>query len=123
VLFARIFAVLRGLLGLVFAVCLVVMPEQMMPGSSADPARLLALFFASRLLLWSLGFIALAALKHPALAWLLFADAALQVFDIAIPLSHGLTQFPVVPLALLGLELAAGLTWSRASRAARAALA
>jgi hypothetical protein len=121
-LFARIFAVLRGLLGLVFAVCLVAMPEQMMPGSSADPARLLALFFASRLLLWSLGFIALAWLKHPALAWLFFADAALQVFDIAIPLSRGQTQI-YVQLLLMVLELAAGLTWSRASRAARAALA
>jgi hypothetical protein len=121
-LFARIFAVLRGLLGLVFSVLLVLMPEQMLPGSSADPARMLALFFVSRLLLWSLAFIVLAALKHPALAAVLFADATLQVFDIALPLSRGQTQV-FVPLLLLVLELAAGLTWSRAFRAARAARA
>lgn len=107
-------AVVRGLISVVFSLALVLAPEQLMPGSSAEPARTLAVFFASRLFAIGAAFIALAVLKQTrALAGLFFADVALQGFDLLWPLAHGQTNGFVAPLVIGATGIWAGLRLRR----------
>lgn len=60
---ARAFAFLRGAMLVLFSALLIIAPEKAMPGSSMEPARSLALVFASRTIL--LGVVlAVLALQH-----------------------------------------------------------
>ena len=52
---SRAYAVLRGVMVIVFSMALVFAPEKMMPGSSSEPARSLALVFVSRTMLLGVG--------------------------------------------------------------------
>src|SRR5262245_13649429 len=85
---ARAFAVLRGAMLILFCVALIIAPEKAMPGSSIEPARSLALMFTSRTILLGLVLVVLALRrKREGLAWVLLADAALQLFDTALALA------------------------------------
>ena len=77
-----------------------------------------AVFFCSRLIALGAAFLALAALRQrKGLALLMFADAGLQVFDLAWPLAHGVTNGFVLPLLIGVAEVAAGLQLLRATSA------
>jgi hypothetical protein len=100
-LIARAYAILRGVMVLVFCAFLIFTPEQMMPGSSLEPARSLALVFASRTILIGLVMVALALRRRrDALAWVLIADAALQAFDTALALAQHKGAITLMPLLL-----------------------
>lgn len=113
----RGFAFLRGAMLLLFAVVFIAAPEKMIPGGSADPARTLALTFGSRLVLFGAAFIVLAwARRWEALAWLLIADALLQVFDTGMALATGKGALALVPAVIGALEVWAGMVLLRANR-------
>jgi hypothetical protein len=98
---ARGFAILRSLIGLVFSVLLVAMPEPMMPGSSLEPARTLVLVFVSRIAAFSIALAVLAVRdQRRALAWLLRADVAMQVFDAALGVAGGDYISASLPIAI-----------------------
>lgn len=102
--FAHVIAFARSLLAFVFSVSFIVMPEQLMPGSSAEPARSLALLFVSRNVMFAVALAVLAArqIDRP-LAWLLIADVGLQIFDAAM--AHDSSS--IVPVVIGVLELLA----------------
>lgn len=114
---ARAFAILRGAMLILFCIALVAAPEQAMPGSSTEPARSLALVFASRTILLGVAFIALALLRQrSALAWVFFADAALQVFDTGLAIAMHKGAVAAMP-ALIGiLDAMAGRALRNAAR-------
>ena len=98
--FAHVIAFLRSLLAFVFSIAFIVMPEQLMPGSSVEPARSLALVFVSRNLMFATGLAVLAARRiDQPLAWLLIADVGLQVFDAAM--AHDASSFVPVVIGVL----------------------
>ena len=98
--FAHVIALLRSLLAVVFSIAFIVMPEQLMPGSSVEPARSLALVFVSRNLRFATGLAVLAARRiDQPLAWLLIADVGLQVFDAAM--AHDASSFVPVVIGVL----------------------
>jgi len=100
-LIARAYAILRGVMVMVFCAFLIFTPEQMMPGSSAEPARSLALVFASRTILLGLVMIVLALRRQrEALAWVFLADAVLQAFDTAMALAQHKGAVTLMPLVL-----------------------
>jgi hypothetical protein len=102
---------------LVFCAFLIFTPEQMMPGSSAEPARSLALVFASRTILLGLIMVALALRKQrEALAWVLVADALLQVFDTAMALAQHKGAIAIMPFALGVIDLWAARVLFRTMR-------
>ena len=106
---ARAFALLRGAIVIVFSVVLIVAPEKAMPGSSSEPARTLALIFASRTILLGIAFIALALhRKREALAWVFFADAVLQLFDTGMALATGKYALVALPIVIGALDVWAG---------------
>ena len=114
ILIVRGYAVLRGLLGLVFIVLLIATPEQMMPGSSAEPARSLALVFGSRQLLLAVAFFALAVRgRRIGLSWVFLGDAALQVFDTALAVAQHKGAIALMPLAFGALDVWAALVLRR----------
>ena len=116
---ARTYAILRGSMLVMFSVFLVIAPERAMPGSSAEPARSLALVFASRTILLGIVLVVLALRrKREGLAWVLFADAALQVFDTGMAFATGKGALALLPLALGALDAWAGVSLRRAARAA-----
>jgi hypothetical protein len=113
---ARAFAILRGAMLIVFCVFLILAPEKAMPGSSSEPARSLALVFASRTILLGIAFVVLATRCRPkALAWLFFADAALQLFDTGMALAMQKGAVAVLPAVLGALDVWAGLALLRAT--------
>ncbi len=115
---ARAYAVLRGAMLVAFMAALVVVPEKVMPGSSGEPARSLALVFASRTIVLGVALMALAIRgEGNALAWVLFADAAFQVFDTGLALATGEGAVAILPAALGALDVGAGLALRRATRA------
>jgi hypothetical protein len=117
---AYVFAILRGALLSVFAVVLVVMPETAMPGSSTEPAWSLAMMFGSRTMILGIALVGFAiARKREGLAWVLMADAALQLFDTGLALVMGKGALAILPLAWGALDVGAGLVLLRAARAAR----
>jgi hypothetical protein len=92
-------------------------PERALPGSSLEPARSLGLMFASRTLLLSLVLIALAARnERRALAWVLFADAAFQVFDTGLSLSMGKGALSALPALICLIDAWAARTLQRVGR-------
>src|SRR3990172_8155635 len=98
---ARAFAIIRGVMLILFSVVLIAVPEKAMPGSSADPARSLGLIFASRtILLGAVLVVLVLKRKREGLAWVLFADAALQVFDTGLALAMSKGAVAVLPIAL-----------------------
>ena len=106
---ARGYAILRAVMVGVFSAALILAPEKMMPGSSVEPARSLALVFSSRSILLGVAFLTLAmARKRKELAWVLFADAVLQVFDSGLSLAMQKGIVSLVPVALGVLDLWAG---------------
>jgi hypothetical protein len=114
---ARGYAILRGAMVLVFCSFLIFAPEQMTPGSSAEPARSYALVFASRSILLGLVMVALSVRgKREALAWLFFADALLQAFDTALAVAQGRGALAIMPFALGVLDVWAGLVLRRLAR-------
>jgi hypothetical protein len=114
---ARGYALLRGVVVILFSVMLIAAPERAMPGSSAEPARSLALVFASRTILLGIVFIVLAVgRKREGLGWIFLADAALQLFDTGLALATGKGAVAILPLGLGGLDVWAGLYLLRAAR-------
>src|SRR5258708_4223582 len=121
---ARAFAVLRGAMLLLFSAFLILAPEKAMPGSSAEPARSLALIFASRTILLGISFAVLSlSRRREALAWVLWADGARQVFDTGMALLTHKGAVAVLPAAIGIVDAWAGLVLLRAARASEAALA
>ena len=105
-LVARAYAILRGVMVLVFCAFLLLLPDKMMPGSSAEPARSLALVFASRTILLGVIMVILAVRKQrEALGWVLIADAALQVFDTALSLAQHQGAIALMPFLLGVVDL------------------
>jgi hypothetical protein len=114
---ARAFAILRGAMVVLFSVALVVAPEQTMPGSSSEPARSLALVFASRTILLGIALAVLAiGRRREGLAWVLLADAALQLFDTGMALATHKGLLAVLPATLCALDVWAGLVLLRTAR-------
>jgi uncharacterized protein DUF4267 len=114
---ARAFALLRGAMVVLFSVMLIIAPERTMAGSSTEPARSLALIFASRSILLGLVFVVLALRrKREGLAWVLLADAALQLFDTGMALATHKGALAVLPAALGAMDVWAGLFLLRAAR-------
>jgi hypothetical protein len=110
-------AILRGAMVIVFCVLLVVAPETAMPGSSAEPARSLALMFAGRTILLGIVLVGLAiGRKREGLGWVLLADAVLQVFDTGMALATAKGALALLPAALGALDVWAGLLLLRAGR-------
>jgi hypothetical protein len=102
-----------------FSAVLVMAPERAMPGSSAEPARSLALVFTSRTILLGIVLVVLALKrKREGLAWVLFADAAFQVFDTGMAFATGKGALAVLPIVLGALDAWAGLSLRRAARTA-----
>lgn len=105
-LVARGYGILRGLIGIVFVAMLIAVPEQMMPGSSAEPARSLALVFASRQILLAVAFLTLAVRdRRIGLSWVFLGDAALQAFDTAMAVAKGDGAIAILPLAFGVLDV------------------
>ena len=103
---------------ILFSVLLILAPEKMMAGSSSEPARTLALMFASRTIVLGIAFIVLAmARKREGLAWVLLADAALQLFDTGMAFVTGKQALAVLPAALGVLDVWAALVLRRAAPA------
>jgi len=114
---ARAFAILRGAMVVLFSVLLIAAPEKAMPGSSTEPARSLALIFASRTILLGIVLVALAIRgRREGLAWVLLADAALQLFDTGMALATHKGALAVLPAALGAMDVWAGLLLLRAAR-------
>jgi hypothetical protein len=111
---ARAFAFLRGAMVILFSVFLIVVPEKAMAGSSSEPARTLALMFASRTIVLGIALVVLAmARKREGLAWVLLADAALQLFDTGMAFVTGKQALAVLPAALGALDVWAALVLRR----------
>lgn len=119
---ARGYAILRGVMVVVFCAFIVLAPEQMTPGSSVEPARSYALVFASRSVLLGLVMIALAVKrKREALAWVFVADALLQVFDTALAVAQAKGAIAIMPFALGVLDVWAALVLRKAANDKRLA--
>lgn len=111
---ARVFAFLRGSMLLLFMAFLVLSPEQALAGSSTEPARSLALMIASRTTLLATLLVVLALrFRRDGLAWLLLADAALQLYDVGMALAMHKGAVAVLPAALGALDLWAALSLRR----------
>jgi hypothetical protein len=118
---ARTFAVLRGAMVTVFSAVLIIAPETAMPGSSTEPARSLGVIFASRTILLGAVLVVLAfRRKREGLAWVLLADAALQLFDTAMALAMNKGALAILPAALGAIDVWAGLFLLRAATPLRA---
>jgi hypothetical protein len=114
---ARGFAILRGAMVVLFSVFLIVAPEKSMAGSSTEPARSLALIFASRTILLGIVLVVLAIRRRrEGLAWVLLADAALQLFDTGMALATHKGALAVLPAALGAMDVWAALVLLRAAR-------
>jgi hypothetical protein len=117
---ARGFAVLRGAMLILYCLLLILAPEKVVPGSSAEPARSLALMFASRTVLVGVAFTVLGmARKQEGLAWVLLADAVLQLFDAGMAIVAHRYNVVVLPLAIGAIEVWAALVLLRAARSRR----
>ncbi|MBN1205984.1 MAG: hypothetical protein JXB05_13790 [Myxococcaceae bacterium] len=118
---ARAFAMLRGAVLALYSVMLFISPEKMIAGSSNEPARTLALMFASRTILLGIAFIVLAIRgKREGIAGLLLADAALQFFDTGMALMTDKGALAVLPATIGILDAWAGLFLMRAARVSAA---
>ncbi len=85
---ARAFAIVRGVMLVVFCLVLIAAPEKALAGSSTEPARSLAWMVASRTILLGTVLVVLAIRrKQRGLGWVLLADAALQIFDVGMALA------------------------------------
>jgi hypothetical protein len=99
--FAYAVAGSRALLALVFSIAFIVTPEALMPGSSAEPARSLALLFVSRNIAFGIALLVLVVRRiNGPLAWVLIVDIALQIYDAAY--AHDATA--IVPVVIGVLE-------------------
>lgn len=114
------FAILRGAMLVLFSVLFIVAPEKMMAGSSMEPARTLTLMVGSRTILLGAALLVLAiGRKREALAWVLLADAALQLFDTGMAIATGKQALAVFPAVLCVLDVWAGLVLRRVARSVR----
>lgn len=111
--FAHAVAGTRAFLALVFSIAFIVVPEDMLPGSSAEPARSLALLFVSRNIAFGLALLVLAVRRVDVpLAWVLIVDVALQGYDAAW--AHDASA--VVPVIIGVLEALAARQLLNAAR-------
>lgn len=118
---ARAFAILRGAMLILFCALLIVAPERSMAGSSTEPARSLALVFASRTILLGIVLVVLAIRRRrEGLGWVLLADAAFQLFDTGMAFATHKGALAVLPAALGALDVWAGLFLLRTARASSA---
>jgi hypothetical protein len=108
--FARGWAVLRGAMLVVVSATLLLASEKVVQGSSTGPAHDLAMMFGSRTILFGLAIAGLAIKgKRRGLAWLLFADAAFQVFDTGLAVSLNKGALSALPALLGAIDVFAGL--------------
>ena len=102
---ALTFALLRGALFIVYAAALFVAPEAVIPGSSVEPARAIGLMFASRMLVFGVAFVVLVVGRsRRALAWLLVADGALQIFDVGMAVASSRGAVAALPAILAVID-------------------
>jgi len=114
---ARAFAILRGAVLVLYSVMLFIEPEKLIAGSSTEPARTLALMFASRTILLGIAFAVLVIRgKREGVAGLLLADAALQLFDTGMALMTHKGALAVLPAVIGVIDVWAGLFLMRAAR-------
>jgi hypothetical protein len=114
---ARAYACVRGVMIVSFSVLLVAAPEKAMPGSATEPARSLAQVFASRSILLGVVFVVLALRRaRVGLAWVFWADGALQLFDTGMAVATNKGALAILPAALGALDIWAGLFLLRAAR-------
>ena len=107
-------AFLRGALLIAFSLALGLAPEDVMPGTSVEPARTLGLMFASRTILLGVAFILLALRKQArALAWVFFADATLMAFEVVMSVMTDKLDLAIGGVVIGALEVWAGRTLSR----------
>lgn len=115
---ARAFAVLRGAVVVLYSVSLVVAPEKVIAGSSSEPARTLALMFASRTMLFGIAFAVLGmGGSRQGLAWFFLVDCVLQFFDTGMAVMTHKGALAIFPAALGVLDVWAGLFLLRTARA------
>lgn len=109
-------AYLRGAILIMFSVSLAFMPDDVMPGTSAEPARTLSLMFASRTILLGIAFITLAVrrMARP-LAWVYFADASLMLFEVVMSVATNQLDLAIGGVVIGALEVWAGRTLHRAA--------
>src|SRR4051794_4491773 len=102
----RAFAALRGVTLILFSAAFVLAPEKMMPGSSAEPARSIALIFVSRNVVYGGAYVVLAlrGLKR-ALGWLFLADFVFQIFDTGLAIASHKGAVAGMPAVIGGLAL------------------
>jgi hypothetical protein len=101
---------------LLFSAVLIMAPEKAMAGSSTEPARSLGMVFASRSILLGLVLVALTLRgARRGLAWVLLADAALQLFDTGMALATNKGALAILPAALGAVDVWAGLFLLRAA--------
>lgn len=113
---AYVLAYLRGAILIAFSLAFALAPDDVMPGTAAEPARTLGLMFASRTILLGVAFIALAWRRATrALAWVFFADATLMAFEMVMSVATDKLDLAIGGLVIGGLELWAGRTLLRAS--------
>jgi hypothetical protein len=111
---ARAFAMLRGVVLVLYSLMLFVEPELVVAGSSIEPARTLMLMFASRMILLGAAFIVLVIRgQRRGLAGLLLADAALKLFDTGMSLMAHKGALAIVPAAICAMDVCAGLVLMR----------
>lgn len=109
-------AYVRGAILVAFSLGLSFAPEDVMPGTSAEPARTLALMFASRTIVLGVAFIGLALRKQArSLAWVFFADAALMLFEVVLSVATDKLDLAVGGVVIGALEIWAGRTLRRAT--------
>ncbi|MGC4116342.1 MAG: DUF4267 domain-containing protein [Myxococcales bacterium] len=111
---ARVYGGLRGAMLVMAAVALFVVPEKALPGSTSEPARSVALMFGSRTVLLGLALVILAVTgRRRALAWVLLADAALQVFDAGLALAMDKGAVAALPVLIGALDAGAAMVLLR----------
>lgn len=109
-------ALLRGGVLVVFALALAFAPDDVMPGTAAEPARTLGLMFASRTILLGAAFIALALRRRAQpLAWVFVADATLMLFETVLAIATNQLELAIGGIVIGGLEVWAGRALHRAS--------
>jgi hypothetical protein len=114
---AVVFAVLRGAMLILYSIGLSIAPEKLVPGSSGEPVRSLALMFVSRTALLGASLVVLAIRgQRKALGWVIIADAVLQVFDTGMALAMAKGPLALAPAAIGAIEALAGMTLLRSKR-------
>jgi hypothetical protein len=121
---ARWYGFARGLMLALLSLAILVAPETGVPGAATEPARSLALVFGSRSILLGCVLVVMSLRRlRLSLAWVLWLDAALQIFDTLLALATGKGALALLPAALGIADVIAGLILVRAGRTSNSSVA